>query len=94
MSQNHFCPIQIKFDGSIVMQKRLVFVKKLLEVFFIFSVFVKINALQKNYFVVGQQQWDKMAYLAFIICPFTTMENCPIEYEIWQSRKQFLPNTT
>ena len=38
---------------------------------------------------VGEIEWgqcDQMAFTVFIICPFTTMKNCPIAYKICQSR--------
>ena len=41
----------------------------------------------------NQVQCDQMAFIDFILCPFTTTKNCPIVYKIYQSQEQFLPNT-
>ena len=39
---------------------------------------------------IALKQCDQMAFTVFIICPFTTMKNCPIEYKIGNNCCQIL----
>ena len=45
-----------------------------------------------NSFHIWVTQCDQMAFKVFIICPFTTMRNCPIVDKIYRSQYQYLPN--